>query len=390
MKYSHIICHYSEIGLKGKNRPFFVKTLQKNIRYAVNQSIPELVKDVEKTHDRLIISLNEGVKESYDLLFNTLKEVFGIAYFCPVFLIDNDLDSMKSNAINILKKEDFKSFRVTARMSKSVSLYSKMYVHEHIGLFIQSEMKKDVNLKHPDITCYIDTIKEGTFIYSKKIKGMGGMPVGSGGKGVFLLSGGIDSPVAAFYMIKRGMVAIYVHFHSLPQVSPASIEKVKDLVKILSKYQKRPKLILVPFLEIQEEILEKTSDKYRLLLYRRMMLKIANIIALNERAKGLITGEALGQVASQTVENLGAVDTVSKLPVFRPLIGLDKQEIINTGKKINTYSISIRPHEDCCTLFLPQNPATKATPEQLDIEEKKIDLQDKINRAIDNSDYIYF
>ncbi|HJM46791.1 MAG TPA: THUMP domain-containing protein, partial [Candidatus Marinimicrobia bacterium] len=154
MKYSHIICHYSEIGLKGKNRPFFVKTLQKNIRYAVNQSIPELVKDVEKTHDRLIISLNEGVKESYDLLFNTLKEVFGIAYFCPVFLIDNDLDSMKSNAINILKNEDVNAFRVTARMSKSVSLYSKMYVHEHIGLFIQSEMKKDVNLKHPDITCY--------------------------------------------------------------------------------------------------------------------------------------------------------------------------------------------------------------------------------------------
>jgi len=219
---------------------------------------------------------------------------------------------------------------------------------------------------------------------------MGGMPVGTGGKGVVLLSGGIDSPVAAFYMIKRGMVAIYVHFHSLPHVSPASIEKVKHLVKILSKYQKRPKLFMVPFLEIQEEILEKNSDKYRLLLYRRMMLRIANKIALNERAKAVITGEALGQVASQTVENLGAVDSVSKLPVFRPLIGLDKQEIINTGKKINTYSISIRPHEDCCTLFLPQKPATKSTPEKLDIEENKMDIQTIVNRAIDNSEFFYF
>ena len=390
MKYSHIICHYSEIGLKGKNRPYFVKSLQKNIRYAVDQSVPELVKNVEKTHDRLIISLNEGVKDSYDLLFNTLREVFGIAYFCPTLMIDNDLDSMKINAIKILENEEFQSFRVTARMNTSVSLYSKMYVHEHIGSFIQNNLKKNVNLNHPDITCYIDTIKEGTFIYIDKIKGMGGMPVGTGGKGVVLLSGGIDSPVAAFYMIKRGMVAIYVHFHSLPHVSPASIEKVKHLVKILSKYQKRPKLFMVPFLEIQEEILEKNSDKYRLLLYRRMMLRIANKIALNERAKAVITGEALGQVASQTVENLGAVDSVSKLPVFRPLIGLDKQEIINIGKKINTYSISIRPHEDCCTLFLPQKPATKATPEKLDIEENKMDIQTMVNRAIDNSEFYYF
>ena len=390
MKYSHIICHYSEIGLKGKNRPYFVKTLQNNIRYAVDRSVPELVKNVEKTHDRLIISLNEGVKDSYDLLFETLRAVFGIAYFCPALMIDNDLDSIKINAIKILENEEFQSFRVTARMANSVSLYSKMYIHEHVGSFIQNKFKKNVNLNHPDITCYIDTIKEGTFIYIDKIKGMGGMPVGTGGKGVVLLSGGIDSPVAAFYMIKRGMVAIYVHFHSLPHVSPASIEKVKHLVKILSKYQKRPKLFMIPFSEIQEEILEKNSDKYRLLLYRRMMLRIANKIALNERAKAVITGEALGQVASQTVENLGAVDSVSKLPVFRPLIGLDKQEIINTGKKINTYSISIRPHEDCCTLFLPQKPATKATPEKLDIEENKMDIQTMVNRAIDNSEFYYF
>ncbi len=390
MKYSHIICHYSEIGLKGKNRPYFVKTLQKNITFAVDKSVPELVKNVEKTHDRLIISLNEGVKDSYDLLFKTLREVFGIAYFCPALIIDDDLDSMKNNAIKILKDEKFQSFRVTARMTASASPYSKMYVHEHVGHFIQNKMKKNVNLNHPDITCYIDTIKEGTFIYTDKVKGLGGMPVGTGGKGVFLLSGGIDSPVAAFYMIKRGMVAIYVHFHSLPHVSPASIEKVKQLVKILAKYQKRPKLLMVPFSEIQEEILENNSDKYRLLLYRRMMLRIANKIALNERAKAIITGEALGQVASQTVENLGAVDSVSELPIFRPLIGLDKQEIINTGKKIDTYSVSIRPHEDCCTLFLPQKPATKATPEKLDIEESKMDIQKMVKRAIDNSEFFYF
>ena len=390
MKYSHISCHYSEIGLKGKNRPYFVKNLQKNIRYAVDRSVPELVKNVEKTHDRLIISLNEGVKDSYDLLFETLRGVFGIAYFFPALMIDNDLDSMKINAIKMLENEKFQSFRVTARMTSSVSLFSKMYVHEHVGAFIQNKLKKNVNLNHPDIICYIDTIKEGTFIYMDRFKGMGGMPVGSGGKGVILLSGGIDSPVAAFYMIKRGMVAIYIHFHSLPHVSPASIEKVKQLVKILSKYQKKPKLFMVPFAEIQEEILEKNSDKYRVLLYRRVMLRIANKIALDERAKSIITGEALGQVASQTVENIGAVNSVSQLPVLRPLIGLDKQEIINTAKKIKTYSISIRPHEDCCTLFLPQKPATKATVEQLDVEENKMDIQAMITDAIDNTELLYF
>ena len=389
MKYSHIICHYSEIGLKGKNRPYFVKTLQKNIRYTLVQSVPDLIQNVEKTHDRLIISLNEDVKDSYDLLFETLKGVFGIAYFCPALMIDNDLDSMKMNAIKILKNEEFQSFRVTARMTSSVSLHSKMYVHEHVGASIQKIFNKKVNLNRPDIICYIDTIKEGTFIYLDKITGAGGMPVGTGGKGVVLLSGGIDSPVAAFYMNKRGMVAIYVHFHSLPHVSPASIEKVKQLVKILSKYQKKPKLFMVPFSEIQEEIVEKNSEKYRLLLYRRIMLRIANKIAQNERAKAIITGEAVGQVASQTVENLGAVDSVSELPVFRPLIGLDKQEIINLAKKINTYSISIRPHEDCCTLFLPQKPATKSTPEKLDFEENKIDIQTMLTRAIDNTELLY-
>ncbi len=389
MKYSHIICHYSEIGLKGKNRPFFVKALQKNINHAVEHTAPELVRIVEKTHDRLIISLKETEKDSFELLFEALRKVFGIAYFCPVLMIENDLESMKKNAVKMLKTEEFQSFRVTARMTSSASLHSKMHVHEKVGAFIQTKLKKNVNLNHPDIICYIDTIQEGTFIYKNKIKGAGGMPVGTGGKGVVLLSGGIDSPVAAFYMLKRGMVAIYVHFHSLPHVSPASIEKVKHLTEILSKYQKKPKLFMVPFAEIQEEIMEKNSEKYRLLLYRRFMLRIANKIADNERAKAIITGESLGQVASQTVENLGAVDSVSELPVFRPLIGMDKQEIINTAKKINTYSISIRPHEDCCTLFIPKKPATKATSEKLDDEESKLDFQELINRTIEHTEFLF-
>ncbi len=389
MKYSHIICHYSEIGLKGKNRPFFVKALQKNINHAVDRSNPELVQDVKKTHDRIIISLKEAHEESFYTLFEALGNVFGIAYFCPALMIDSDLDSMKKNAIKMLKKEEFQSFRVTARMTPSVTGHTKMYIHEHVGAFIQNEMKKNVNLKHPDIICYIDSIQEGTFIYKTKIKGAGGMPVGTGGKGVVLLSGGIDSPVAAFYMLKRGMVPIYVHFHSLPHVSPASIEKVKQLAVVLSKYQKKPKLFMVPFSEVQEDIMEKNLEKYRLLLYRRMMVRIANKIAYNERAKALITGESLGQVASQTIENLGAVDSVSELPVFRPLIGMDKQEIIDTAKKLDTYSISIRPHEDCCTLFLPQNPATKSTPEDLEKEEIKIDISNLLTKSIQNTEIIY-
>ena len=384
MKYSHIICHFSEIGLKGKNRHFFVKTLQKNIKHSIHKT--NLNVDIINAYDRIILRLNQIEIDDINHILNALSHVFGIAYFCPVLQIEKDMESMKTMALEILKHESFKSFRITARMNASISPYSKMTVHEHVGEFIQTRLQKEVNLTNPDITCYIDTISEGTFIYKEKISGIGGMPVGTGGKGIVLLSGGIDSPVAAYYLLKRGMSLVFIHFHSLPHISPASIENVKELCRVLSKYQKYSKLILIPFSDIQEHILEESLEKYRVLLYRRLMLKIANKIAIEERARAIITGESLGQVASQTVENIGAVDSVSKFPVFRPLIGMDKQEIINKAKQINSYSISIRPHEDCCTLFLPQNPATKSTPEILDIEESKLDLDEMISTSIEQSE----
>ena len=388
MKYSHIICHYSEIGLKGKNRPFFVKLLRKNIKSAVNSISSDIIKDIYKTRDRIIIALYECDDKIIDTLTPILSNIFGIAYFCPTLKIDTSITSIKDQALFMLKDESFDSFRITARVSSSVFPYSKMKLHELVGSFIQDSLNKKVNLTEPDINCYVDVISEGTFIYKNKIYGQGGMPVGSGGKGVVLLSGGIDSPVAAYYLLKRGMSLIYIHFHSLPHVSHASIEKVKDLVGVLSIYQKWSKCFMIPFSGIQENIMEHTDEKFRILLYRRFMMRIANKIAIDERAKAIITGEALGQVASQTVENIGAVDAASNLPVFRPLIGLDKQEIINTANKINTYQISIRPHEDCCTLFLPQNPATKTTAEKLDFEENKLDCNSLIKIALEQVELI--
>ncbi len=388
MKYTHIICHYSEIGLKGKNRPFFVKLLRKNIKSSINSISYEVIKDIYNTRDRIIISLYECDGKIIDNLTPILSNIFGIAYFCPTLKIDTNITSIKDQALLMLKDESFDSFRITARVSSSVFSYSKMKLHELVGSFVQENLNKKVNLTKPDINCYIDVINEGTFIYKNKIYGKGGMPVGTGGKGVVLLSGGIDSPVAAYYLLKRGMSLVYLHYHSLPHVSPASIEKVKELVEVLSIYQKWSKCYMIPFASIQENIMEHTNEKFRILLYRRFMMRIANKIAINERAKAIITGEALGQVASQTVENIGAVDTASNLPVFRPLIGLDKQEIINTANKINTYQISIRPHEDCCTLFLPQNPATKTTTEKLDFEENKLDFNSLIETALKEIDLI--
>lgn len=389
MKYSHIICHYSEIGLKGRNRPYFVKILRDNIKLAVNKIDKCPIEKIQIIHDRILIILSDYNDITLQQIKKSLSNIFGIAYFCPAIKINDGLDSIKTNALSILKEESFESFRITARMSTPSTL-SKMYVHEKVGEYIQKKLKKSVSLKFPDINCYIDSFSAGTFIYTDKIKGSGGMPVSTGGKGIVMLSGGIDSPVAAYYLLKRGMSLSFVHFHSIPHVSPASIEKVKELTLNLSKYQKKSKLLLVPFSEIQEEIVSKTSEKYRVLLYRRMMLKISNEIAHTERGKAIITGEALGQVSSQTLENIASVDCVSSLPVFRPLIGMDKQEIINTGKLIETYDISIRPHEDCCTLFLPERPATKSTAISLEREENKFNYSEMIKNAIDKIEIVEF
>ncbi len=230
---------------------------------------------------------------------------------------------------------------------------------------------------------FIEITNRYAFLYLEKIKGLGGLPVGVSGRAVSLLSGGIDSPVASFYAQKRGIELVFLHFHALPYVNKASLEKAEKIVKILNKYQFSSKLYLIPFADIQKEILLKTKASFRVVLYRRFMFRIAEILAKKEKAKVLITGESVGQVASQTLENIAVITRAISLPIFRPLICQDKQDIIEKAKEIGTYDISILPHQDCCSRFLPKRPATKANLTEVRKEENKLDIKKLIAKAIE-------
>jgi len=239
-----------------------------------------------------------------------------------------------------------------------------------------------VDLHNPDIILYIEITEKFAFLYTKKFAGCGGLPLGVSSKAVSLISGGIDSPVASFLMMKRGVENIFVHFYSTQQGYEQSLEKVRDILRVLKKYQQTVKVYFVPFSDVQKEIVLKTKADFRVVLYRRIMFLVANEIAVKEKAKALITGESVGQVASQTLENMLAVEEAVILPVLRPLAGWDKQEIMDLAKKIETYEVSILPHLDCCSMFAPEHPSTKADLKQVKKQEKKLKVKKLIKKAL--------
>lgn len=370
---THIICHYSEIGLKGKNRIFFEKKLIENIKRALN---PDFFIVFQRLRGRFLIELTKSGQESTSQIREILINIFGLAYFAFAYESESDLDIIKSDSLKLMKRLEFDTFRVTARRIDSRFPYTSQELNEDVGEVIFEKMNKSVNLKYPEATCFIDVLDEGTFLFTEKIQSAKGLPVGVSGTVIVMLSGGIDSPVAAYYAMKRGMRVIYVHFHSVPLVSEASVEKVRDTVAILKKYQPRSKLYLMKFAAIQQQILVDCYEKLRVVLYRRYMMKIAEKVAALENAKAIYTGEALGQVASQTIENITVVEESVKLPIMRPLIGFDKLEIISKAQEIGTYEISILPHEDCCTLYVPKHPATKAR--LIDIQKNEASLDSDV------------
>ncbi len=251
-----------------------------------------------------------------------------------------------------------------------------------LGAFVNETFGKKVDLTNPDVTFYVEVFFGGALVYTERRPGPGGLPTGTQGQVAVMLSGGIDSPVAAYRIMKRGATIVAIHFHSYPFTTRASIDKVKELVGILSQYGGPIKLYLVPLAEAQKAVVQNCEERYRVLLYRRLMVRIAEAIAQKEGVQALVTGESLGQVASQTLENIAVTDSATDLPVFRPLIGYDKEEIINEARRMGTYEISILPHDDCCTLMMPKNPATRARLSDVEREEAKLDIPALVSDAL--------
>ena len=388
MKFDTILCHYAEVGLKIGNRRFFENWLKQNIKASLLRVISKEEFDIRKIHGRILVELKKDISKDKNNITRALSDTFGVAYFAFVKTVSQDIRLIKEASLSILNENQFETFKIKARRPDHRFLLTAQQVNEDVGAFVLSKINKTVKLNDPDITCFIDIVQGVAYLYTEKIIGPGGLPTGANGKVVGLLSAGIDSPVATIMAMKRGASVILVHFHSVPMTTEDSIEKVKQLTEVLRRYQSRIHLYLVALTPIQKEILVKTKEKFRILLYRRFMIRVAEMIAKKDKAKALITGESLGQVASQTLGNIAAIESVSTIPILRPLIGLDKQEIMDLAKHYGTYDISILPDQDCCSLFVPKNPATNAKKQYLDQEENNLNIDDLMKEAIDSIEYV--
>ena len=375
-----IICHYDEIALKGKNRDYFEKKLVENIKNKLNKEIgKEKFERISRVAGRVLI---KGVNNKEVKRFLILKEVFGIANFVFAKESSQDIKSIKDECWNLLKNKKFDNFRITASRSDKNFPLTSAEINMEVGTFIVEKTNKKVKLKDAQVECYVELANKKAFIYVEKYSGSGGLPVGTSGKVLALLSGGIDSPVAAYYLLKRGAKVDFIHFHSLPYTSPASNEKVVELVKRLSKYQRKASVYMIPFAKIQQQIIISCPEKLRVIFYRRLMMKIAQKLAQEKKYLALCTGEVLSQVASQTLENIVVTDESVDIPVLRPIIGLDKIDVIKKAQEIGTYETSILPHEDCCTRFVPKHPETKARLEDVLRIESELDFKGLINHSI--------
>ncbi|MEE8224767.1 MAG: tRNA uracil 4-sulfurtransferase ThiI [candidate division NC10 bacterium] len=373
--------HYHEIALKARNRPFFVNQLVRNLKRAT-ADFP--VRRIQKLPGRLLLEL-AGENAAQEVA-ERVRRVFGVANCCSALRCDLDLEALKDTAAKALAGRPFQTFRVTARRAYKTFPLTSPQLNEILGTFVLERFPARVDLKNPELTLFVDILPKEAFIYLEKVPGPGGLPVGVAGRVIALLSGGIDSPVAAYRMMRRGCQVSFVHFHGAPFLDRRTQEKTREIVKLLTRYQYTSRLYLVPFGEVQQEVVVNTPAPYRVLLYRRLMARIAEHLASLEGAKALVTGESLGQVASQTLENLTVIEEAVKLPLFRPLIGMDKEEITEQAKEIGTYEISIQPDQDCCTLFVPRHPATRATMDDIGRAEMTLDLDRLVKAGAERAD----
>lgn len=381
--FTAFLIKYAEIGVKGKNRYIFEDALVQQIKYAVKRCEGEF--KVYRTEGRIYV---EALSEfDFDEIVDNLKTVFGISGICPVVYVEDEgFEKLGEDILKYIGEvypEKDKTFKVCARRARKNYPLTSMEINSEMGGVILDncpEMRVDVH--KPDIMLHIE-IREKIYIYSEIIPGPGGMPVGTGGKAMLLLSGGIDSPVAGYMIAKRGVKIDAVYFHAPPYTSERAKQKVVDLAKLVSRYTGPIYLHVINFTDIQLYIYEKCPHEELTIIMRRYMMRIAEKIAQETECLGLITGESIGQVASQTLQSLAATNEVCTMPVYRPLIGFDKMEIVEISEKINTYETSILPYEDCCTIFVAKHPVTK--PNLNIIKKHEENLEEKIDELVDTA-----
>lgn len=375
-----VLIRYHEIALKKGNRQYFTDLLKRNLLAAVKDMGP---KEIRSLPARLLLRFRNPIDR--DELVRRVSSVFGVANFSLVERVDRDIDALRGRILEALEGHCFASFRVdTQRGDKTFPLKSPE-INRQLGGAVKARSGARVDLENAEFTVFVEILPHDAFFGFNKLAAAGGLPVGASGRVVALISGGFDSPVAAYRMMQRGCRIYFVHFHSAPYQDKTSQEKVRELVAKLTRHQFQSRLYLVPFGEIQRQIVAAVARPLRVVLYRRMMLRIAEAIARQEKAKALVTGESLGQVASQTLENMAVIQQAAALPILRPLVGMDKQEIIDQSRRIGTYEISSVPDQDCCQLFVPKHPATKARFDDVAEAETQFNVQELVRQGVDNS-----
>ncbi|MBM6613532.1 tRNA 4-thiouridine(8) synthase ThiI [Desemzia sp. RIT804] len=379
MQYNEVMVRYGELSIKGKNKKAFISRLAQNVKAAL-YDFPEV--KVHGERDRMHLELKNA---DSDEVLKRLEPIFGIQNYSPVMKLDRDMEQVKKVAIEMVREQyaPGKTFKIATRRAdhefpldtNDINLMLGDEIIDHIE-GIQVQMKK------PDITLRVEVRLNGIFLSSQTIQGAGGLPVGTSGRGMLMLSGGIDSPVAGYLAMKRGVEVEAVHFHSPPYTSPRALQKAKDLTSKIAAFSGRLQFIEVPFTEIQEEIKKNVPEGYLMTVTRRFMMRITDRIREQRRGLAIFNGESLGQVASQTMHSMIAINDVTNTPVLRPVVSMDKNEIIDIAKKIDTFELSIQPFEDCCTIFAPPAPKTKPDLQKTRDFEARLDVEGLIERAM--------
>ena len=379
INYDHIMIRFGELNTKGKNKKEFIRTLAINIKSAL-KDWPDLV--IETRYDHIYVGLNNT---PYQEILERLQDVSGIYALSLVYRCDKNVDIVKESALALIREEEGKTFKVKVkRGDKSFPLISDEITRIVAGHILRNSPNLKVDVHNPDILLSIEVRQEATYIFTKTVLGAGGYPLGVGGKTMHMLSGGIDSPVAAYLMMKRGVSIECIHFASPPYTQAGVIYKLEDLLKVLNRYQQRIRLHIVPFTKIQEAIYDNAPESYCITLMRRMMFRLADALAKRRNCPVISSGESIGQVASQTLQSIKVINEVTNTPIIRPLATTDKTEIIRISRKIGTYDISIRPYEDCCTIFTPKAPKTMPHLDEAEEFEKKFDYESLIKEALAN------